>query len=167
MHTMNARILSIHIITFINTFHGSIVDVVSVSLRIRPNKESVIMAESSAPTKPFATRHFRTYWLFYDNNSIVIRRIVLRVLCASKFAKLELSRNRTTRPLTNVAASGSRVCQTNIFVHTDGQDRNRGVPTLNWIMAPETKPCTLPATLKFLGRHCLSARSSQAVRDNI
>lgn len=58
MDTTASRILSIHIITFINTFHGGIVDVVSRLPEDISNKELFIMAESSALTKLFVTRHF-------------------------------------------------------------------------------------------------------------
>lgn len=55
-----------------------------VSPRISTNKESIIIAESSVRTKPFATRHFRTYWLFYDNNSIVVEKELLESYCVHR-----------------------------------------------------------------------------------
>lgn len=55
-----------------------------VSPRISSNKESIIIAESSVRTKPFATRHFRTYWLFYDNNSIVVEKELLESYCVHR-----------------------------------------------------------------------------------
>lgn len=55
-----------------------------ISPRISSNKESIIIAESSVRTKPFATRHFRTYWLFYDNNSIVVEKELLESYCVHR-----------------------------------------------------------------------------------
>lgn len=75
------------------------------SPRISSNKESIIIAESSVRTKRFATRHFRTYWLFYDNNSIVVEKELLESYCVHRN-----SRNRNCLcTLTKFAALGRAI----------------------------------------------------------
>lgn len=73
---MTTRILSIHIITFINKFHGGIVDVVSRLPEDTSNKELFIKAEFGLD-KAARNPSFSYLLAIYDNNTIVIETIVL------------------------------------------------------------------------------------------